>query len=83
MEKESGLISRRGKWATFLFPFLIAPDETGEKRLSDARPKGGVRVSWVGFWSDAYGGLNAGDSRTSSERVVALLIAHRTPSPDF
>ena len=40
-------------------------------------------MTWWGFWPSPYGGLNVGDSRTSSERVVALIIAHRTPSPDF
>ena len=44
-------------------------------------------VGWArdtsGKWRSPYGRLNVGDSRSSSERVVALLIAHRTPSPDF
>ena len=45
--------------------------------------KGGGLVVRVGKWGDAYGGLNVGDSRTSSERIVAELIAHRTPCSDF
>ena len=31
----------------------------------------GGRLTWYGFWPDAYEGLNVGDSRASSERVVA------------
>ena len=45
--------------------------------------KGGVRLSWWVLWRSPYEGLNVGDSRTFSERVVALLIAHMTVSPDF
>ena len=35
------------------------------------------------FWPSPYEGLNVGDSRASSERVVAVLIAHHAVSPDF
>ena len=51
--------------------------------LGQALDKGEGLVMRGGFWRSPYGGLNVGDSRTSSERVVALLIAHRTVSPDF
>ena len=37
----------------------------------------------VGFWPSPYEGLNVGDSRTSSERVVAELIAHPMTCSDF
>ena len=40
-------------------------------------------MTWYGFWSDANEGLNVGNSRASSERVVALLIAHAPPCSDF
>ena len=40
-------------------------------------------MTWYGFWRNPYGRLNVGDSRASSERVVAVLIAHRTPCSDF
>ena len=46
-------------------------------------PSHHTRVVWVGFWPDPYGRLNVGDGRASSERVVALLIAHRTVCSDF
>ena len=37
----------------------------------------------MGFWPDAYGRLNVGDSRPSKRRVVAVLIAHPTVCSDF
>ena len=41
------------------------------------------RLTWYGFWPSPYGRLNVGDSRPSKRRVVAVLIAHRTPCSDF
>ena len=51
----------------------------------------GGRVIWCAFWDLAhplrnptrYEGLNVGDSRASSERVVAVLIAHPMTCSDF
>ena len=37
----------------------------------------------MGYWPSPYGRLNVGDSRRPKRRVVAVLIAHRTPCSDF
>ena len=41
------------------------------------------RLTRAGFWRDAYGRLNGADARRPKRRVVAALIAHRTPCSDF
>ena len=37
----------------------------------------------MGYWRSPYRRLNVSDSRRPKRRVVAVLIAHRTPCSDF